>query len=411
MITICDNLLSWIKKINTFLSEIYHRLDRQNKILLIIANLILYFCLFLPAFLEKQITVTVKNLNQSKAYSFLNFSYLSAMALVEGVIFFLILAGVYILFSYFFSTRKTPFNYQKIIGISLLIAAVILWVKPFMSEDILFYIFRGRVESVYGQNPYTVSYSTFPKDKFYHTSDYQVHKDLTSVYGPLFGYISCALTKIHKQSITWNIIIFKLFNVLLHLLNSFLIMKILSEDSQYVPKSDTLLYYCWHPLIILECLLNGHNDMLLISFLFILILCIKKGAPHLAFIFLSLGVLTKITPLILFPHYLIYCIHYNRRNKNTHKNLIVGLIISCALMIGISLPYFNSLKAVHGFLIHSSSLNLFQIVIKGLLDLPALFAAPTAIKIAKLISYLFFLVFYSKTLLHLWHNPSEKSLF
>lgn len=403
----------WGEKVTACWSKICHRLDQLSLSKFIVINLILYFFLFIPACLEKKVGFIAKLLHQDKSHYLLRFFYMSALALLEGITFSIILAGLYALFHYFYTRRGISLSGKKIVGISLLFAFLVLWLKPFMSEDILFYIVRGRVESIYGKNPYTVSYSQFPNDKFYNISDYESHKELTSVYGPLVGHISQLLTRINKSSTDANVLIFKLFNVFLYLINAWLIIQIISHGAGGSQPFDSkeFLFYCWHPLIILELLLNGHNDMLVVSFFLMLVVSIKKDKPNLAIIFLTLGILTKITPLILFPHYMIYSLKNHGQKKHGYPALIMALAISFGLTIIISFPYLNTLTAVHGFSVHSDSLNLFQTLIRGFLELPAFFSDALSKQAAKLISYAIFLPFYSRKLFQLWRDPTERNLF
>jgi|GEM_PF-3649842 len=415
MDNLLNTLIGRIEKAAAHVSGFFDRIDRLSTTKLLGIYFLLYAMLIIPAWLEPKVCSIAKLLHYDRSDYLLKFFYMSALALLEGIIFAAILVSLYTLFYYFYTRRGFSVDYKKIIGIGLLFAFVVIWIDPFMSEDILFYIVRGRVESVYGENPYTVSYSRFPNDKFYNISDYQFHKELTSVYGPLFGHISQLLTRINKNSIRINILIFKLFNVFVHLINIWLILQIISlPKAQFPDDAKKLLFYCWHPLIILELLLNGHNDILVVSFLLMVVVSIKKAKPNLALIFLSLGVLTKITPLILYPHYLIYSLKNlknDSRGRGGFLRLILALAVSCGLIVAVSFPYFNTLAAFNGFSLHAQSLNLFQTLIKGLLDLPALLPASLVPKVAKLISFIIFLPLYGRTLCQLWNDPTEKKLF
>src|SRR5699024_7090393 len=117
--------------------------------------------------------------------------------------------------------------------ISLIFAIVI----PFFSSDIFYYLGIGRLDSKYGQNPYYVTIEDYVEQNDINTdTDTVLRKgyenywaDTTVIYGPIWTIICKIISGITFGNIDIAIFTFKLVNILIHLLNCYLIYKLTNK--------------------------------------------------------------------------------------------------------------------------------------------------------------------------------------
>lgn len=160
---------------------------------------------------------------------------------------------------------------RAIVWLGALVVGTIYVVTPAMlSHDILVYASYSRVLAVYHANPYFVPISAFPHDPFV-ASNYW--SKAVSAYGPAWILI-CGLFGglLHPDADAYTIA-FRLFALLVDLLNIWLVGRILQVMGRSA-RTVTLgmLLYAWNPLLLLESGLGGHNDGLMITFVLAAIL-------------------------------------------------------------------------------------------------------------------------------------------
>jgi hypothetical protein len=91
-------------------------------------------------------------------------------------------------------------------GCSLLVAVA---APLLLSRDVYTYAAYGRIESLYGGNPYLTTLSSFPHDPFVAVTSVQwLHTH--SHYGPLFTLASAGLARVSAGSVDGTILLFKL---------------------------------------------------------------------------------------------------------------------------------------------------------------------------------------------------------
>ena len=161
---------------------------------------------------------------------------------------------------------------------------------PFVSHDLFNYLFDARILTHYGLNPYLYTALDFQKDlwtRFMHWT----HRSYP--YGPTFLPLTLipSFLGLGKFSITF--VLYKAMNGALYFIAVYLLNK--------KNKREALLF-ATHPLIIIEGLINGHNDMIAVSLGLIGIYLLEKkykwgGSILLLF---SAGIKYVTAPLLLF---------------------------------------------------------------------------------------------------------------
>ena len=154
-------------------------------------------------------------------------------------------------FHYFFIKRyKTVNLFILTLGIVLTLIAS----YPFLSHDFFNYLFDAKILTVYGKNPYLYKALDFPKDPwliFMHWT----HR--TYPYGPFFLGFSLIPSFLSFGKLILNFIFFKFMFAGFYILGVYFLNKI---NKKYA------LFFATSPLILIEGLINSHNDLIALSF-------------------------------------------------------------------------------------------------------------------------------------------------
>ena len=165
---------------------------------------------------------------------------------------------------------KKTFIYIAIVSI---ISGIIL---PNNSSDIYYYQAVGRLNSKYGINMYEEEFSKYQEeykeDKVISASPAISHK---FIYGPVWALVCKIIGRVDTNSALWSLYLFKILNIIVHILNCYLIWKI-SKNKKLV------LLYGLNPLMIFEGIINVHNDIYLILFSLLAIKLKKENQIGLA---------------------------------------------------------------------------------------------------------------------------------
>lgn len=218
-----------------------------------------------------------------------------------------ILAGLYITYSIILkmASRKNfslGFLWQ-VIGLSMIF---LFFAYPAFSHDFFNYMFDARIVTKYHLNPYYYKALDFDSDlwvRFMHWT----HR--TYPYGPVWLILTIPFSFLGWGKFVITLFNFKLMFLLFHFGNIVLIYKILS----IIDKKNAHLgmaFFALNPLIMIESLVNGHNEVAMLFFLLAAIyflMTAKNLVAVIISILLSAGIkfVTIVTiPTIAFGKYI-----------------------------------------------------------------------------------------------------------
>ena len=260
--------------------------------------------------------------------------------LEQTLIYIIILAIITTLYVLILKNRDKIFKNIKQVYIFIAISATIcIFIIPFISSDIFYYLGIGRLDSKYGQNPYYTTITEFVESEDnakYLENDTTLSagysnpwSDTTVVYGPIWTLICKIIAGMSFGNIDIGILLFKILGVLAHILNCYIIYKL-------TKKKIFVLLYGLNPFILLEGIVNVHNDMYIITFVLASIYFLIKKKNILASItFLALATAIKYFTILLLPFIIIY--HFrDKKPLERFKNCIIYGIIFILIMI---IPY------------------------------------------------------------------------
>ncbi len=170
-------------------------------------------------------------------------------------------------------------NYKTVSFRFLAILAffIAIFSYPFLSHDFFNYLFDAKILTFYHQNPYLHRPIDFPSDpwlRFMHWT----HR--TYPYGPVFLLLTVIPSFLSFGKLIVDVILFKVVFFALFLWSFHLLYKMNQKWG---------VYYATNPLVIMEGLVNSHNDFVALSLAVIGIFYIKTNDNIRARIFLILS--------------------------------------------------------------------------------------------------------------------------
>jgi len=205
---------------------------------------------------------------------------------------------------------------------------------PANSTDILMYIAYGRIASVHGANPYLHTYAEI-------SDSFRVYTwgNFPLPYGPTALPLLMAAGMLSQLSVVGTVYALKLVWLLVHGANCWLLYGLLRT---WRPKATLygLFLFGFNPLVLLELIINGHNDGLMILFCLGAIYGLQRGRPSLAVLLGLLAGLVKLPALILWGATLVYLVR-----RREWRALSRGVLGSVILLLALKLMLFPTLKS------------------------------------------------------------------
>lgn len=336
----------------------------ENKINKEKANLKLIYILLGIAFITPSLVYLIKGKSILNLQSSCSFFYgyptniLSKEKILSTMLFIIILLGLSITYFIILKNYKKIFIAKADVAKFILIIALIFFIMlPLTSTDVFYYIATGWSEAEYGVNPYYTSVQKLSQmEEYVDTvkSDQillkmpSIWSDTTIVYGPLWTLVCKVLSGLSMGNLTVALFIYKLFNLCMHLLNSYLIYKITNKKKVFT------LMYGLNPMILFEGLCNVHNDILVISLILIaMYFFIKRKNTFLTVVFFALATAVKYYAILLIPFVIIY----KYRKEKTLKRILYSCgwaIIFIAVLIICYSFYMKDFEVLKGIIVQQN---------------------------------------------------------
>lgn len=195
------------------------------------------------------------------------------------------------------------------------------------SYDLFNYIFDAKIFTYYRLNPYLFKALDFPADPmlgFMHWT----HRVFP--YGPFWLFLSIVVSYMGIQKLILTMVLFKFLAIAGYLLSCYSIYKIMLLIEPNKAKLS-LVIFAFNPLIVIECLVSAHNDIVMIGLvLFALFLFLQKKAISWLFLLLSAGV--KFATVVLLPVYAAYSLKTKWERTSRRFFLYCGLLTTISFI-------------------------------------------------------------------------------
>lgn len=263
-----------------------------------------------------------------------------------------IFIALFVMYIYIVKKANKLFeNNSSMVKYIIIICAIFTIILPMTSSDVFYYIGTGWSEAKYKVNPYYTSVYEILNEQREQGQELDkmllktpgVWQGQTIVYGPVWPVICKVLSGLSFGNIGLALSIYKLFNLILHLLNCYLIYK-LTKRKQFV------LLYALNPMVLFNGLSNVHNDILSVSLILIALYFFKKKKNlALTIVFTALATAVKYYAILLVPFLVIY---YYRKETPLKRILYASgwALLFIAIVAGTYLIYMKNFEVLKGII-------------------------------------------------------------
>lgn len=275
--------------------------------------------------------------------------------MLNAVLFFAFFSALFLCYFLIIKNYRKLFKTKKQIFILITVISIFfICIIPYTSTDVYSYIANGWSVAHYKENPYYTATGEIA-DK-YQISDPMFNKVAncwryeTVVYGPLWTIICSALSGLSFGNIDVALLLLKLANLIIHLVNCLLIYKI-------TRKNVFVILYGLNPFILFEALGNVHNDIFIVFFILLaMYFAVKKKNLFLAVAFIAMATAIKYLAILILPFIVIYIVR-KKEIKDRIKCCIYCGVEYIAIIAFFYIFFLNDLNVLAGIFIQQGKYN------------------------------------------------------
>ena len=226
---------------------------------------------------------------------------------ISLIVFVSIILIIFFLYLYILAKAQTQsFPWKVVICISILLALA----YPMLSSDVFKYLFGAKQILVYHSNPYSITPDTYSQDTWIRFMRW-VHTP--SPYGPFFILLTIPYYLLGLGKFVPVLYLFKIDQIAWYILAIWLVGKIKGVKAQY--------YFAFNPLVLMEWLVNAHNDAIMITLLLISIYLYTLKKTIWSFVTLLLSIGVKYVTVIFLPFIFI--------KKQIKFEYLICILLAC----------------------------------------------------------------------------------
>jgi hypothetical protein len=293
--------------------------------------------------------------------------------------------------------ERSEIRLWPILAFSLLFGVTLIWLYPVTATDLFQYVMRARVRVVYHANPLTVTPDHFPADPL--LPFVGEWKTSLSPYGPVWELLAESVAALGFTGAVPGALAYKVVALLAYLICMAGLVRSSAGDARAV------LFFAWNPLVLLQGLGNGHNDLVMLSWLVLaLVFWKRQGNWFVATIALSLAVLTKASAAVMAPLLLAAVL----RAQPSWRRRGMALLGMAALGVGMTLlaylPFWPPWESIAGVLDEMSHRYTYTIAATLRMGLPEYLPSRVAWDVPRLCGQLLFLGVFGWCLVQVWRQ-------
>lgn len=309
--------------------------------LLLIATVSIYtiISVFSYAYVDLNLTLSTNSLSLAFIGSMQKLGYYQRPLASAVYIFLISLAfGLYCINLYLAKKNKISKNY--VVKAIIISSLILIFAYPFLSSDIFNYVFDAKIITHYHLNPYTHKALDFPNDDW---TRFMRWTHRYSPYGPIWLLISVIPSTLGLGKFVLNLFLFKLMMAAFNLLNVYLIYNI-AQKVKNLNSLVPIVFYALSPLVLIEGIANGHNDVLVATSILLSIYLLQNKSNAKSIITILIGTLIKYVPILMAPSFIFRKIE---KKENFDRFIFTNFIIISLFTFVIStlqlnLPFFSS---------------------------------------------------------------------
>jgi hypothetical protein len=221
--------------------------------------------------------------------------------------------GLLLLFTAFWQTLRTVHELSKqdaeaagrlriwLLAIGLLCGIILIGLYPITALDVALYIVRGRLWAVHGVNPLVALPVNFPSEPYVAVAGEYAKQ--VSPYGPLWELVVQIPLRLGILTLGSGVIAMKVIALLAYAGMAWLVgwKSRQDESGQGFSAAAALAFFALNPLVLLEAMGNGHNDMLMLALITLGLVLWQRGRWAWAAVALAAAALIKSTGAVVLP--------------------------------------------------------------------------------------------------------------
>ena len=310
-------------------------------------------------------------------------------------------AGLVVLFAAFWAALRLAQQHQlssrRVIAFGLLFGLILVWLYPVTATDLFQYVLRARVRVVHGANPMVVAPDQFPDDPLLPFAGEWA--DDLSPYGPAWELLAEGVARLGPRGAVSGALAYKGVALLAYLA----CLGLLSWGVR--GNAHALLLFAWNPLVLLQGLGNGHNDLLMLAWaLLALLLWERRGLWAAAVAALTLAILTKASAALLAPLLLLAVLRTQRGWLRRLGVLAGAALLALGLTLLAYLPFWPPWESLAGVLNELSQRYTYTVAALLRLLLRTFLPADLAWAIPRTGGQILFAIIYGWILAWLWQG-------
>lgn len=258
----------------------------KRLIIILYSLFLLLFTIFSYVFVDPNLTYFK---NFYSGFALLNRSLTTILYSLSIVIFFVF----YIIFIYLGVKRKINIG-EVFMLLSITVLILFLSYPAMLSYDVFNYIATSKVSFFYHENPYIIMPVEFVPDPllgFTHAAN------KIALYGPVWIILTGIPYLFGFGNFIVTLFSFKLLIVIFYLLTAFLIWK-MSKNIVSV------ILFSLNPLVIIEPLVSGHNDIVMMLFTLLSFFLLAKKRISFGVLLFIFAIFIKYAAILLVPVFL-----------------------------------------------------------------------------------------------------------
>jgi hypothetical protein len=190
-----------------------------------------------------------------------------------------------------------------ILGFGAVFALTLTFTFPLTSNDVFDYVAESIELVQHHANPILVPVATFRHDPLMNLAG--MWAPTKSPYGPIGVVVDALPTYVAGRNVVLNVALIKLQFSLLLLFDSLVVYGILRRRAPRAALSGALLV-AWNPFLLIEFAANGHNDIVMMTFVLLALFCLAEGQLTAGPLLLTGSILVKYVTIPLLPLFLMY---------------------------------------------------------------------------------------------------------
>ncbi len=210
---------------------------------------------------------------------------------------FLLLLLFLLYFSFLALAKKGKLSRREFWIVIIFTSVILLFSYPAFSYDIFNYMFDAKTIVFYHSNPWLYKPLYFAGDPWLHFMHW-THRP--SIYPPVWIGLSLPFYFLGFNFFLPILFNFKILMAVGFLGSIFILEKLLKQEKE----SNTILplvFYAFSPLMLIENLVSGHNDIVMMLFILLSLWLVLQKRKLLSIICLLLSVLTKYVTIVMLP--------------------------------------------------------------------------------------------------------------